>query len=921
MKIQGTFLASHAGRRIFWTLLLAAAAPIATFGVAMHAMLSAQFESQAMRQQVQLTKFAGMGLLDRLLVARTALDIVARTSRVDVEAQGADSRSGRVLLEVAQLDSQGEAITGSAPLARRWRDRVSPWHSAAGSDTATLVLGVAQPSTDARSVLMVLRDEKRRNRVWIAEIDVGFLFGALSADASGTRVCVFDEPWRPLFCPGWTAANEEELRRDAQDEHAAAAHWKLFLRSDFGIADWTLVSMEAEASGAPAAAPLARLSALVAATTLLFVGLLGLIQVRRTMVPLERLIAGTRRLSEHDYSARVALRPNDEFGELARSFNHMAERIDHQMHALRVQSSIDHEILNGLDVARVLQRVAHRLEQVVPGAVACVVEFDHTSHLLARVHGADAAMSLIGLPRTDAVCIAQLPIGETVLCDEPPPWLLGLRQWPPGRLWVRCAKVGDELLGMLVIGAGAHAIDGDDTRREIAELCDRVSVTLSSADRERRLLERATHDSLTGLANRAGLYETIDARLAEDRPTPFSVLFIDLDRFKEVNDSLGHQVGDELLRAVAGRLQHRVPAGTLMARPGGDEFVLVVRGPRSCADELALALCSELAQPVDLGGRTALVGASIGMAHHPEHGSNSLDLMRRADMAMYSAKAHGGGAAAWFEPSLDARVFERAALLADLRQAQTRGELALHYQPRIHARSGKVIGAEALLRWRHPRRGLVPAPTFIKLLEETGLIDGVGLWVVDQAAAQLARWRAHGMALESIAVNLSTRQLQATNLPASVAQVLARHGLRSSDLELEVTESIFMGDASAAIRTLRQLHDSGIRIALDDFGTGYSSLSYLHKLPIGIIKVDRSFVVELGQRDSALALARSIVALARALHLRVVAEGVETQQQVDLLTSLGCDELQGFLYAPALEPAAFAAFVAQPLRAAVAQTA
>jgi EAL domain-containing protein (putative c-di-GMP-specific phosphodiesterase class I) len=282
---------------------------------------------------------------------------------------------------------------------------------------------------------------------------------------------------------------------------------------------------------------------------------------------------------------------------------------------------------------------------------------------------------------------------------------------------------------------------------------------------------------------------------------------------------------------------------------------------------------------------------------------------------MYSAKARGGGGAAWFEPALDARVAERAALLADLRQAQARGELVLHYQPRIQTRSGKVICAEALLRWRHPVRGLVPAPTFIKLLEETGLIDGVGLWVIEQAAAQLARWRADGMALESIAVNLSTRQLHAASLPASVVEILARHGLRTSDLELEVTESIFMGDASAAIRTLRQLHDSGIRIALDDFGTGYSSLSYLHKLPIGIIKVDRSFVVELGQRDSALALTRSIVALARALQLRVVAEGVETAEQADWLTALGCDELQGFLFAPALDPRTFADFVAQPVRA------
>jgi diguanylate cyclase (GGDEF)-like protein len=316
-------------------------------------------------------------------------------------------------------------------------------------------------------------------------------------------------------------------------------------------------------------------TALVAAATLLFIGLLGLIQVRRTMVPLERLIAGTRRLSEHDYSARVSLRPGDEFGELANSFNHMAERIDHQMQALRVQSSIDHEILNGLNVARVLQRVAHRLEQVVPGATACVVEFDRTSRLLARVHRAGTAMSIIGLPRADAICLAQMPIEETVLCNDPPGWLLGLTTGSSHR-WVRCARSGDELLAMLVIGAGDHAIDDSDTQREIAELCDRVSVTLASADRERRLLERATHDNLTGLANRAGLYESIDAQLAEDLPASFSVLFVDLDRFKEVNDSMGHQIGDEVLREFASRVAANVRGIDLACRYGGEEFAMIL---------------------------------------------------------------------------------------------------------------------------------------------------------------------------------------------------------------------------------------------------------------------------------------------------------------------------------------------------------
>jgi EAL domain-containing protein (putative c-di-GMP-specific phosphodiesterase class I) len=226
-------------------------------------------------------------------------------------------------------------------------------------------------------------------------------------------------------------------------------------------------------------------------------------------------------------------------------------------------------------------------------------------------------------------------------------------------------------------------------------------------------------------------------------------------------------------------------------------------------------------------------------------------------------------------------------------------------------RRRQVVGAEALLRWRHAQHGAVPVSTVVELLEETALIDQVGLWVVEQACRQLAQWRAQGMSLETVAVNVSTRQLHGDALPEEVATILARHGLRPGDLELEVTESILVGESGTPIAVLRRLRDSGVRIALDDFGTGYSSLSYLHKLPIGVLKVDRSFVSELGLRDSALALTRSIVALARALGLRVVAEGVETERQANLLIDLGCDELQGFLYSRPLDATAFRAFMAR----------
>jgi HAMP domain-containing protein len=413
MKIQHGVLSSRAGRRIFWTLLLAAAAPILLFAAATYGLLSENFQSQARKQQVQLTKFAGMGLLDRLLVARTALDLASRNGGLDPDASS-PNRRGRVLLEVAQLDAQGVLRGGAAALAKRWRDRVVAWAARSQGDGATLMLGSGVDETGARPVLMALRRVDQPGLVWIAQIDAAFLFSELAADASGERICVFEALKQPVFCAGW---NDEQSGPASYETGNAASRpsWNLFMRPDFGIDDWTLVSMDATPDVAPDSAALARLSALGAVATVLLVGMLGLIQVRRTLVPLERLIAGTRRLSERDFDARVDVQVDDEFGELARSFNHMAERIGSQVQALHVQSSIDHEILNGLNVARVLQRVAQRLEQLMPGAVAAVVELDRRSRMLAHVHTAGAPLCVVSVPAATS-CACRSCRGTTMRC-------------------------------------------------------------------------------------------------------------------------------------------------------------------------------------------------------------------------------------------------------------------------------------------------------------------------------------------------------------------------------------------------------------------------------------------------------------------------------------------------------------------------
>lgn len=900
MKIEGLFLRSRAGRRIFWTLMLAAAAPIALFGWLVQGALRDHFSDQAQRQRVQAAKYAGMSMLDNLIVARTVLGIFARSGTADA-ASPLPNQRGRVLADLALLDDQGALKAGSPALWQRWQLGPQEGATAPGT-TATLVIGPGRSGEGAASILMVLRRADEPGLRWIGEIDPHFLFGELVNESGEARICVERARGGTIFCPDPQAAQADHRGRPVP---ATPASWSLFLRSDFGVDDWVFVNVAPAEDLSLESIALTHTTAWGALATLLVVVMLSLMQVRRTMVPLERLIEGTRRLARRDFAARVRHDSRDEFGELARSFNHMASQIGTQIQAMEVHASIDREIVNGLDVPLILQQVARRLGQLLSPAPVAVLELDRSARDLVRVHQGSGAFGVIHLPDGDD-WLRGLDDGPGLRqWPEPQPALRSALPWTVGELKGLRVRAGSDLVAVIVVGAVVDHAPTEAVLREVDELGVRVAVALAAADRERLLIERAARDSLTGLANRSGLLEHLARALASR--DAFSLLFVDLDRFKEVNDAMGHQAGDQLLRVMAARLQEVAPVHALVSRPGGDEFVIVVPGLRAAAQTVAERLLTAAAQPLTVDDRVVAVTASIGMTHHPDDGVDASDLLRRADMAMYSVKARGGRGASWFEPVLDARMTERADLLADLRDALARGQFELHYQPRRHVRSGELRSAEALLRWHHPARGLVPPDRFVPLLEETGQIDAIGQWAIATACRQLAAWQAQGLPLQSVAVNLSTRQLQTVAIVEQVACALREAALPPSSLELEVTESIFIGDSASAIDRLRAIQRLGVRIALDDFGTGYSSLSYLQKLPVGILKIDRSFVAELDTRPTAMAVARSIVALARAFDLQVVAEGVETEQQSKRLVELGCDELQGYLIARPLPASELAA--------------
>ena len=897
MLIRGLFLRSRVGRRVFWSLLAAATVPLLLFAAVSWQTFDGLRHTLRQRAAHDHLKHVGNRLHDRLNAARGALAAHAAASH-DAAAwtapAAADADVRRMLERIATVDTLGHRAGGDPVLAEGWGDRPT--------DAAPRVLWWQPSPTKASATLLLSHADPHGRGTWLAEVNPDWVWSDYTADGLAAGACAVDAAGGAVLrCAPDTTARQV----------ADAPQWRLFMGAAFGSPDWIL--------GGRTPPPLAssdnglvRGVVLCALATLLLIAMIGMVLVRRTMVPLERLAAGTRRLADGDWSARVDTGGADEFGALAGSFNQMAARIGRQMEALAVQSAIDREILGALDLADVMRHVAQRLQELQPAARACVVA--RTPAGAWAVHTPDDTPPR---PLASGAPAAQVDgAHDDGLLVRPgagsaqPPWVRELPEHTTAPRSAVCwvpARWNGQTVALLVYGGVDAPMLDADARREIGGLRDRVAVALAAAEREHHLVERAVRDALTGLANRHGLHDACIAAYAGAVPPAMSLLMIDLDGYKEVNDTLGHPIGDELLRAVGDRLRRMAPAARLLARPGGDEFVVLLDGTPAAAQALAAGLSEGLAQPYTVQGQVLQLGASIGWACSPEDATTADELLRRADLAMYAAKARGRNHRCRYEPQLDQSAAERAWMQRELRAALDAGSLAVHYQPRVDVARGHAPSVEALVRWRHRERGWIPPVQFIPVAEDSGLIERLDAFVLDRALAQRKVWLDAGVDVGRIAVNVSAVELRDPGYADRVLALLQQHGLEPRHLELELTESQFAGDPEAVSRALEPLRRRGVVMALDDFGTGYSSLSALHRLPVDVLKIDRSFVVDLGVLESAEAVVRSVIALARALDKRVVAEGVESSLQEQRLLQLGCDEFQGYRYAMPMPGAQVAA--------------
>lgn len=758
-----------------------------------------------------------------------------------------------------------------------------------------------------------------RARVLQGRLDGKTIWGG---EAVPEHYCVLGADYTPFICtPGLSAPSPLDWPRLLAGRHQGVFDWTMATpegETAYLAAFWRARTQASYASPGfivmvadPKAQALKGLThfrvifpALVVAALALAL-LLSINQIRRQLRPLEQLSAGTRRLESGDFDTPVRAEGDDEFAELAGAFNRMSAGLRHKFHMLKMLAELDRAILGASAMDFVVRSVLTHLRAAIPCDAAGLL----------RLAGSETTFfAAISPPDTGRPLAGTLPplsedrTGLRIALDSPEAAALRAVFPPPlSELLLFPSRVNGRLDSLLLLAYERLPDDHEEILAAGVSVADRLSVAASNFAWEEKLYHQAHYDALTDLPNRALLRDRVDQALmrADRDRTAVALMLLDLDNFKSVNDSLGHSAGDTLLIECAQRLKTHMRQSDTVVRLGGDEFIVLLPdlprgGEAATLDTLARKLNAHLAQPFTLAERQITTPVSIGIALYPGNAGGYEDLLKMADAAMYESKRQQRGSYRFYSAEMNIEAHVRFELAQDLRAAIAAGELTLHYQPKIDLASGRMVGVEALVRWHSRKRGTVFPGVFVPVISEIGMEDWLTDWVMETVCAQLAAWDAAGLIPISVSLNLTPGNFERMDLLPLVRERLTRHGLAPDRLELEILETTAVNPSPRIHELLQALRELGVGIALDDFGTGYSSLVYLTRLPANILKLDRAFIADLVGNPRQQGIVERIIALAKTLDFRVVAEGVEDEAQRDLLAGMGCDWIQGYLTSPPL---------------------
>lgn len=876
-----TGLGTRVATRTFLTFALCAIAPIVLLAFMSHYAVSARLSELAAERLARTSKSYGLLLFERLsqseelLIQMADAQLLGATSAADL--RGFDSRVLRIV-DVRTHAPTDEAASGARLQVRREDDGVST---------------------------VAIRVTRVRENTAVTLTGVLHAAGLWDADAvasGGVALCVRDEAGAQLNCTGETIAGE-----------SLSGAWTLFLRPVYGGSAWKIEARQSSVDALTSVHEFSRILLLAAGMAIALALLFSVIQIRRSHRPLAVLAEAAARIGARRAANPIVLDGDDEYGSLALAFNHMAASVTRQFRLLGALARIDRMILASPAIGAVLERTLPDLPRLTRTRMAAV--------LLLQEAGADALLYVVH--RDDRVRVRRVLIAAEevkMLLHDGLPRSARLESLRTELLAAsKCSAFGAapiridrRLRGALLLAHAGEAQDGA-ARRHARAFARRFAVALGVEERRQALLRQAYYDELTGLPNRQLFRDRLQQEIAHGRRTGecVALIYIDLDRFKNVNDSLGHTAGDQLLRLVSARLAGVVRDTDTLARLGGDEFVVIASTVAEApAHVLGERLQAALGAAVNVGEVDCFVEASMGIAVSPQDGTTADQLLRNADTAMYRAKAAGGGRAVYYEESMNRDATRRMHIEQRLRVALARGALTLAYQPKIRTHDGAISGVEALARWSDAELGVVSPADFIPVAEECGLIDELGEWAVREACTAFEQWRRQGVDVGHVSVNVSVRQLRDERFVRRVQHVLLETQIAPSALELEVTESTLADSPRRTAAVLDELRRLGVRIAIDDFGVGYSSMAALGNLPADVLKIDRSFIEHCATRVDSASIVEAIISMAHALGKLTVAEGVENEQQLARLQALGCDVAQGYFYSRALPAAEIPRFAA-----------
>lgn len=927
MSQEIAYSKSPFARRLFSVFIISAALPIAILAVITLSTVSEQLLEQNATRQAEQAKTFGLSIYDRLDLLDRELQLLDTINPLLLRNKLSKVESPRQKQLLEKLDSlwlwyseepQSEILGQALPIDE---DLIG----AIGANNSSSLI-IHSSGSDYPAIVMALKTEGSENdhAILFAAINPDYLWGTETFEVN-QDYCVFESSGQVLYCSNeetirtlesnefdWTGFSGNHEFLNSNQEVQLVSYWSIFLNGRFSVDDWmTLINIPKS----DVLTPINDFQIVFIAVlfiTLLIVILISNAQIRRILDPLRRLTAATKALGNSDFSNQLVIDSRDEFSELASSFNAMGKKLSDQFQSLQTMAEIDRLILASQDADQVVQIVISRIRQIVHCSVIGITvkgqdgKFETMSLGTSTCDGPGDAKKLdIELSATDLEFLHEHKQGKLVeIGDCDLSMFDHFHSYGIKACLVLPLHIDDSLSAVIVLGYFVKPEFPEKLIKETKSWTDRVAVALSNAKWQEKLFKQANYDVLTGLANRPAFRNHLKNVLSRaKRNNEFvGILFIDLDRFKLVNDTLGHAAGDQFLSQIATRLSNCIRSSDLLARLGGDEFTIVISESPTHADiknsitTIADKLLREIPEPITLRKQEFRTNASIGISIFPLDGDNIDDLMKNADSAMYHAKKQDGGTYHFYSEDLNKAVSDQLRIENDIRLAIQHDEFELYYQPQIQAATGIACGAEALIRWNHKKDGLISPGLFIPLAEESQLIVEIDKWVLNAACLQLRKWKAQNRPLVRIAVNLSARFFRQHNVVEILEVITSRHEIDPSLLELEITEGTLIEDIESAIGVLQQLAESGYELTIDDFGTGYSSLTYLKKLPIHKLKIDKSFVDNCSTDKIDASLVVTIINMAKTLELICIAEGVEMQEQFDFLKLHDCAEIQGYFF-------------------------